>query len=31
MEELAAASRERLAETDGIGPQIAESVAFFFA
>jgi len=28
---LAAATREQLEETDGIGPQIAESVAFFFA
>ena len=28
---LAAASREELAATEGIGPQIAESVAFFFA
>jgi DNA ligase (NAD+) len=28
---LIAATREQLEETDGIGPQIAESVAFFFA
>lgn len=28
---LAAATREELAATEGIGPQIAESVAFFFA
>ena len=28
---LVAATREHLEETDGIGPQIAESVAFFFA
>jgi DNA ligase (NAD+) len=28
---LIAATREELEETDGIGPQIAESVAFFFA
>ena len=28
---LAGATREELAATDGIGPQIAESVAFFFA
>ena len=28
---LAAATREELAATEGVGPQIAESVAFFFA
>ena len=31
LDTLAAASREELAATEGIGPQIAESVAFFFA
>jgi len=31
IEALAAASREELAATEGVGPQIAESVAFFLA
>jgi DNA ligase (NAD+) len=31
VEALAAASPEELAATEGVGPQIAESVAFFFA